>query len=171
MVRVSTVVEVDPADLELAEQAYVQVVRPEAAHIHRAALDTSPESFSPTVRDALLLGRAMSDVDYAEGRLLASRVRAGIDATLDDVDVLLLPATPLPAPLLGSAEVILEYGRVRHRDALIPLTLPFNLAGVPVVGLPFVEIDGLPVGIQLVARRDHDRRALGHGLWLESYLG
>ena len=164
------VVNVEPVDLGLAEQAYAQVVRPEAARIHRVALENSPESFSPSVRDALLIGRAMSDADYAEGRQLTSRVRAGIDATLDDVDVMLLPATPVPAPLLGSAEVIVESGRMPHRDALIPLTLPSNLAGVPVACLPFAWVDGLPVGLQVVAARGHDRRVMSHALWLELFL-
>jgi aspartyl-tRNA(Asn)/glutamyl-tRNA(Gln) amidotransferase subunit A len=165
-----TVVDVEPLDLELTEQAYVQVVRPEAARVHRLALDNSPESFTPSVREALLLGRAMSDADYAAGRRLARRVRAGIDATLDDVDAMLLPATPVPAPLLGSNEVLLESGRAPHRDALIRLTSPFNLAGVPVVTLPFADVDGLPVGVQVVAARGADRRALAHGRWLEALL-
>jgi aspartyl-tRNA(Asn)/glutamyl-tRNA(Gln) amidotransferase subunit A len=164
------VVNVEPVDLGLAEQAYAQVVRPEAARIHRVALENSPESFSPSVRDALLVGRAMSDADYAQGRQLASRVRAGIDATLDDVDAMLLPATPVPAPLLGTAEVTVESGPMPHRDALIPLTLTSNLAGVPVACLPFAWIDGLPVGLQVVAARGHDRRALSHARWLESFL-
>jgi aspartyl-tRNA(Asn)/glutamyl-tRNA(Gln) amidotransferase subunit A len=164
------IVEVDPTDLELADQAYLRVVRREAARVHRAAIDTAPDSFSPAVRKALLLGRSLSPRDYLQGRQMADRVRAGLDATLADVDILLLPATPLPAPVLGSREVAIESGRVAHRDAFLPLTLPFNLAGVPVVCLPFTEVDGLPVGVQLVAARGQDLRALAYGQWLESFL-
>jgi aspartyl-tRNA(Asn)/glutamyl-tRNA(Gln) amidotransferase subunit A len=164
-------VDVAPAGLELAEQAYLQVVRPEAARTHRAALETSPESFSPPVREALLLGSSISARDYDDGRRMGDLIRAGLDATLEDVDVLLLPATPLPAPLLGSLEVEIESGRVAHRDAFLPLTLPFNLTGVPVVCLPFTEVDGLPVGVQVVAARGQDRSALGYGEWLEFFLG
>jgi aspartyl-tRNA(Asn)/glutamyl-tRNA(Gln) amidotransferase subunit A len=45
--------------------------------------------------------------------------------------------------------------------ALVRLTQPFNLAGVPALSVPCGRLNGLPVGLQLVAPWDEEGRLLG----------
>lgn len=70
-----------------------------------------------------------------------------IDALFDEVDLLLTPTTPTPA-----------HGHNGPGDTFsVALTWAFNLSGHPAVSVPagFTSA-GLPVGLQVVTRRDDD---------------
>lgn len=161
----ATVLDVTPTDLELAGAAYTPIVRAEAAFTHRAALQSDPALFG--VREALEAGMRLSAGAYLEARGLRRRVRAGLETSLREVDALVLPAAPLPAPLRGTQTVQLESGARAHRDAFIELTLPFSLVGVPALSLPFTRVDCLPVGLQVITAKGNDALALEIGAWLE----
>lgn len=149
---------------------YAPLTRPEAAWVHRRALDTEPDLFTPPVRDALLAGRRYSALDYLAARQARADARDLLVAELSGVDALLLPTAPLPAPSRGETEVELESGRVGHRAAFLPLTLPFSVTGVPAVSLPFDRVDGLAVGVQLVAAPGSDARLLDLAGWVEARI-
>lgn len=46
-------------------------------------------------------------------------------------------------------------------------TLPANLAGLPAMSLPYGVIDGMPVGLQLIARHFDEKTLLRVGYTLE----
>ncbi|MGO4836022.1 amidase, partial [Rhizobiaceae sp. 2RAB30] len=46
-----------------------------------------------------------------------------------------------------------------------------NLGELPAVSIPIGRIDGLPVGLQIVARRDDDYRLLRLAEDVEAYVG
>jgi aspartyl-tRNA(Asn)/glutamyl-tRNA(Gln) amidotransferase subunit A len=164
------VLEVESQHLELASACYTRIVRAEAAFIHRQALKTNAEGFSNSVRPALEDGLNISATMYLEARAERRLVRAGLEATLNSVDALVLPTAPLAAPVRGTTEVILESGMRSHRNAFIELTIPFSLVGLPTLSVPFAEESGLPVGLQIVAARGDDSTALELGWWLERNL-
>ena len=73
-----------------------------------------------------------------------------IRCCLKTYDVLLLPTSPSPAPLLGASDTDMLY-------AADQLTACANLAGVPSICVPAgTTKDGLPVGLQLVSARGTD---------------
>jgi aspartyl-tRNA(Asn)/glutamyl-tRNA(Gln) amidotransferase subunit A len=154
------VVDVAPRDLEGAPVAYTPLVRAEAAFVHRKALAAGGEGFSEVTRAALLAGAALPVGEYLEARRLRDLVIAGLEEVLADLDALLLPAAPVVAPLLGTADVSLQSGGAPHRAAFLHLTTPFSLAGVPVAAIPLATFQGLPIGVQVVGPRGRDAQVL-----------
>lgn len=118
-------------------------------------------------RDILAFGRrVVSELPSARERMQA--VRAAFLEALREVDALLLPATPFPAPRLGAR--IVDAGSIGldvRTGAPSVLTRPVSLSGLPALALPAgVSDEGLPLGAQLVGRDGEEPSLLG---LLEAY--
>ena len=130
-------------------------LRRESFLFHRDAIEHHPEGFSPRVLELLQSGN-VSEREYLEAKSWQNAHTLEIDTLLTRRDVLVLPTTPTAAPRRATNHIELVSGEVSLRDALVLLTLPFSMAGVPTISLPLLSAEGLPVGLQLVARRGHD---------------
>jgi aspartyl-tRNA(Asn)/glutamyl-tRNA(Gln) amidotransferase subunit A len=83
------------------------------------------------------------------------------------VDLILTPASPVPAfGHSGPLPTVVD-GREVGPQAGALFTGPFNLSGHPVVVVPMGEVDGAPTGMQIVARRHEDGLALAAAAALE----
>lgn len=88
---------------------------------------------------------------YAKAQNLARRVRAAYDQALSDYDVLLMPTVPILAQPLPSATASLtDY--VARAFEMIGNTAAFDVTGHPAMSIPCGQVEGLPVGMMLVAR-------------------
>ena len=164
---------VDVVDLDLPDPGHVlEVFRaiqaPEALRVHRDALERAPERFSPVVRRQLEAGRAVTADAEAAAHDARAELIAALDAAAGRVDAIVLPAVPVPAPVRGHDEVVLESGPAPLRPSFLHLTVPFSLTGLPVLCVPFARVDGLPIGLQVVGARGSDDHVLAVGAWLES---
>lgn len=164
---------VDVVDLELpgidqALDIFRAIQAPEAARVHAAALATDPGGFSPVVHAQLEAAAEVGAAAEVDAREARAALAEALDAAVGRVDALVLPASPVPAPLRGSHEVELESGPAPLRPSLLSLTTPFSLTGLPVLCLPFARVEGLPVGVQVVGRRGSDDHVLAVGAWLAS---
>ena len=148
------------AELALAPgivDAYVNTVLPEGAAWHAQYLDSRPNDYTPAVRARFEAGRTIPAVKYVDAAAFCRRLRAEVDALLADADALVLPTLPLTAPLLGAGDVTIDPalgGTMPVRSAMLKHTQPFNMSGHPAISLP-LPVTGLPVGLQLVGRRDN----------------
>lgn len=109
-------------------------------------------------------GRAMNGGDFLAGR--EAQQSYGRDIALWYVDggydLLLTPTTPVRPPDVGTPAPI----------AAVYFTFPFNSTGQPAISLPLHQSsDGLPIGIQLVARHGREDVLLSIATQLEQHSG
>ena len=125
---------------------------------------TRTEGLGPEVQRRILLGtfalaEGWADDLYRRANDVRARMRAEIDQTLMVVDALVMPTSPTTAFRLGE----------KHRDPIQMylsdiFTTPPSLTGHPALSVPAGQIDGLPVGAQIVTRHQDEPTALRLGM-------
>jgi aspartyl-tRNA(Asn)/glutamyl-tRNA(Gln) amidotransferase subunit A len=134
------------------------VLPAEAFTIHRDRLARRGSDIDPNVRARLERAAAIGAADYIEmTRTRAELIRA-MDARLVDLDVLVMPTTPIVAPLM--AEVATPDEFARRNALLLRNTTIWNFFDCCAISLPLPRDGGLPAGLMLAARNGHDRRLL-----------
>lgn len=156
-------VEVDrPSTLDFnnASAAGLIVSRCEAAACHRRlGLDRS--KYRPEVRDQLDAADRIAAMDYLDAQRLRSVLARTMLKVFEEVDVLVMPTSLVPAPLVEEAD-----------DCLLVLSrncVPWSFLGFPAISVPCgMTAQGLPVGLQLVAPPYEEATLVALGSALES---
>src|SRR3546814_12410960 len=81
-------------------------------------------------------------------------------------DLLIAPATPCAAPLLGQPTITVDGEEVPTRANIGLLTQPLSFIGLPIVTVPIAG-GALPIGVQIIAPPWHEARALQAAAHLE----
>lgn len=120
----------------------------------QAEWDGGRERLSVPLQGQLTRGRSMSAMAYQEAVGGIATATASLDAIFDRFDAILTPATPGVAP---PAETTGDPS----------FCTPWSYCGTPAINVPLLRGEGgLPVGVQLVARRGNDARLLRAADWL-----
>jgi aspartyl-tRNA(Asn)/glutamyl-tRNA(Gln) amidotransferase subunit A len=130
------------------------LARSESAAVHGRLLREQPHALQPAVRYRLEIGLHISAVDYLQAaRLRARLTRSFVREALADVDALVVPTIPEPAPALAAVKAGTTEDVVRRMGRFSRLTRPWNGLGLPALSVPCgFSAAGLPIGLQLVAR-------------------
>jgi aspartyl-tRNA(Asn)/glutamyl-tRNA(Gln) amidotransferase subunit A len=129
------------------------IVASEALAYHAPWMRSRPQDYQPDVRERLRLGAFVNGAHYVRAQQIRALVTREVDEALARRDVLLAPATPLVAPVLGEREAALGDGPSDVRAALLRCTRPFNFSGHPACAAPCgFTPGGLPIGLQIVGR-------------------
>ncbi|MDB5454564.1 MAG: amidase [Caulobacter sp.] len=139
----------------------------EGARLHAADLRARPLDFDPAVRDRLLAGALLPDAVAEAAHRYRPLFRDAVAALFRDVDILLAPATPCPAPGIGQATMTMGGEEVSVRKTLGAYTQPISYVGLPVVAAPLNRPGQLPIGVQIIAPAWREDLALGAALRLE----
>ncbi len=139
------------------------------AHRRRGWWPAPAAGYGEDVAAALRAAEELEpDAVAAAGRRLQA-LAAELRAALRDVDVLVVPTTPGPAPPRDADEPLVHQER-RHAAVLTRLCGPVNAAGLAAVSV-FAGLDasGLPLGAQFIAR--DEATALGAAVAHEALAG
>jgi amidase len=135
---------------------------PEMAEAMLTSWNERAAALPPTVKITAMLGRHLREkyhgLYYSRAQNRRRALRAAYDRAFGAADFLVMPTAPTPAhraePDLAMAE------RVLRGWAPLANTSPFNMTGHPAISIPAGSCDGLPIGVQLVARHDSDAALL-----------
>ncbi|HZZ94946.1 MAG TPA: amidase [Usitatibacter sp.] len=147
----------------------LQTIAAEATAFHLDRLRDNGAAFGEDVRVRLETGLFFPAAWYAKAQRLRAAWAAALDAAFERHDVLLCATLRVPAPRIGTSRVDVAGRSIALHTAITGLTLPFNLPGVPALALPWSSTaSGVPLSVQLVARRGGDWDLLGVARRLEA---
>lgn len=158
----AVVEEVEFPEARQAAQGNGFMVVADAAAFHQERLKSCPQDFGADVRQRLESGAASTVQDYIRTRKLQAELRRKFELFFETYDLLLTPATPVPAPLREGDDA------VRRAPQLTRFTAPFNFTGLPAISIPCgFSSQGLPVGLQMVSGPWQEAKVLQAAYQLE----
>jgi len=127
---------------------------------HAPFVSRSPDLYQPETLNRILKGADISGEEVEQRRSELREIRRKIDNVFENVDVLITPTTPVPAPTI--AELKENPDLLRPRELLLLRnTRPVNVWGLPAISVPCgFTTSGLPIGLQIIGPHWQEERVL-----------
>ncbi len=149
-----------PAEVSQAMAEFWSIVATEDAKAIAAEGRDHFDQLNPWSQKIVSEAKDHTEAQYENAKALAVHGRTAIDAVFEDFDVLITPSARGEAPKDLTA---MEYSYFNSIWTLMYL---------PCLSLPaFAGPSGMPVGLQLVGRRNADERLLAIARWIEQRIG
>ncbi|MCH9018491.1 MAG: amidase, partial [Chloroflexi bacterium] len=127
-----------PGSFKSAHSAQRIVMNVECAAFHEQFHATQAEDYGPRVRSGMEMGMLVPATKYLQAQRLRRQFRQDMVQMVMQVDVVLTPTTPAPAP------------RDRNTTGDASFQVPWTTSGLPTVTLPSgLSEDGMPLAVQL----------------------
>jgi aspartyl-tRNA(Asn)/glutamyl-tRNA(Gln) amidotransferase subunit A len=141
------VAEVREIQVEVSSDRTVQAAESYAYHADNVA--RTPELYQPETLRRIRSGANISAAEYIQRRRELDQERRCAHDIFGEVDLLVTPTMPIPAPAI--ADLKKDPAALRPAElALLRNTRPFNVWGLPAISVPcgFTK-SGLPIGLQI----------------------
>lgn len=138
-------------DAALARTAAFIISASEGGNHYLPALRQMPERFEPLSRERLLAGAMIPAAWYVQAQRFRHYFRQQVMPLFDEFDLLIAPATPQSATLVGQETMHINHSDLPIRASMGMLTQPISFLGLPVTTVPLQTPGGLPIGLQLIA--------------------
>jgi Asp-tRNA(Asn)/Glu-tRNA(Gln) amidotransferase A subunit family amidase len=145
-------------DLDVPTDRTLQTA--EAYAYHAEFVSRSPELYQPETLRRIRRGEDISGEEVEQRRRELEKIRGEIRSVFEDVDVLVTPTTPVPAPAID--ELKRNPDLLRPREILLLRnTRPANVWGLPAISVPCgFTTAGLPIGLQIIGPHWREDRVL-----------
>lgn len=151
-------------DAGRAVAASLLITAAEGASLHEIDIRTRLPLLDGKMRDRWIAASLIPAAWIHDAQRFRRTFADGLAEAMKDVDILITPTTPYGAIELGQATIEIDGKTLPAKPTLGRYTAPFSFIGWPALSVP-VRGDGLPLGVQLVAkprREDHLLRAARH---------
>lgn len=146
------IVDLSEMNSQILESCKV-ITRSEAFYVNEK-LTLNPDDLSKEIHKRILQGKDYKVNSYLKAQKIKRTAINYYNDILNNVDILLTPTLPITPPSNGIEEVKIGNYNEAVRSALIRLTCPTNLLGLPSLSIPCGFSDsGLPIGMQLIGRK------------------
>lgn len=150
-----------------ARAAAFMITASEGSNLHLEDLRQRPQDFDPATRDRFLAGALMPATWYLQAQRFRRWYRDQVRELFNQVDIILAPATPCPAPLIGQQTLMLGSEEVLLRPNIGLYTQPFSFIGLPIIAVPVQRPGELPIGVQVIAAPYNEALVLRVAAYLE----
>ena len=145
--------------------------RVEGKNLEETFINTRSNGFGDEVKRRIMLGNFVLSSGYYEAYYVKAQktrhiIKDNYDKIFEEVDLILSPVAPTVAPKFGELETPMQ---MYLSDIY---TISVNLAGLPGLALPIMKnADGMPVGLQLIAKAYDEQTLFDGSLSLEREIG
>lgn len=141
-----------PSAAEARAAAFV-ITAAEGGRLHVNRLRERASDFDPATRDRLFAGAMLPAAWYLYAQRFRAWWRTRVLPVFEQADVLIAPATPVPATAIGQERMTIAGRELLVRPNLGLFTQPISFIGLPVVAAPVQGAAAhLPVAVQLIGR-------------------
>ncbi len=121
-------------------------------------------AFGPGIHERFQWASLLNRQESLEQEELRVQIQKSLSTLLKEDGVIVIPTAPGPAPLVDLRGEKAE----QYRAKTMQLSCIAGLAGLPQVTLPLAEVDGLPIGLSIIANHQQDLNLLK---WVNDILG
>jgi aspartyl-tRNA(Asn)/glutamyl-tRNA(Gln) amidotransferase subunit A len=127
---------------------------------HAEFVSRCPELYQPETLRRIRRGENISGAEIKQRRREQEQIRSEIHIVFNEVDVLVTPTIPVPAPAIDELKQNPDLLRPREL-LLLRNTRPLNVWGLPAISVPcgFTHA-GLPIGLQIIGPHWREDRVL-----------
>ena len=142
---------VDLPEAQRARAAAYLITATEGAALHLDRLRARSGDFDPATRDRLIAGAMVPAAWVTQAQKFRLWFQGELARIFETVDIILAPATPCRAPLLGQTSMTIGGETLPVRANLGIYTQPISFVGLPVAAVPvWIEGEALPIGVQVI---------------------
>jgi aspartyl-tRNA(Asn)/glutamyl-tRNA(Gln) amidotransferase subunit A len=148
--RVVTTLTASTSEISLSINTDRTLQAAESYAYHKPYVDKSPKLYDPETLRRIRTGEGIEEAQREQAFRELEQMRREIVKAFGDVEVVITPTTPIPAPNLKELQANPDLLRPREL-LLLRNTRPINVWGLPAISVPcgFTQA-GLPIGLQII---------------------
>lgn len=135
----------------------------EIATIHGVEYRAHRRGYMKTSMEQIEAGLQIPAHEYIAALRQRDALYSRLCRELGDVDVLISPTLPETAPLRTEFSGM----SLADHDDYVKFQAEFNYLGMPALSVPCGFVDSMPVGLQVISRRNEDSKAVAVGIELQ----